>query len=356
MAKHGRGSAKVEAILKKELAGGSFSVGQYLPGVRELGRKHGVSPETVRRALKHLETEHWVTTHARHGFKVTGQANDPHRAAPFAYVCGDQPDDSWGGIVGVRLAALNVAANHRGWSTLGVPAAQRSAKAVIDQLLASRVSGVILDASDEKLHAAVQKLGIPAVMADTWISGSRFDAVIQDNFGGAMQAVAYLVERGHSRIAWVGTAAGIQGLERWAGVMAGLRRFNLFMPADFMVSSDDGPGIRALLSRPDRPSGVVAPWASAASTVLHAGMELGLRPGSDLEVVGWCPEEFYSQTRDMLPPGHMIPQIVWSIRDMAEACIARLAERRAHPDLHTIRLNVETRLRMPDDNQEGASA
>ena len=94
MAKHGRGSAKVEAILKKELAGGSFSVGQYLPGVRELGRKHGVSPETVRRALKHLETEHWVTTHARHGFKVTGQANDPHRAAPFAYVCGDQPDDS----------------------------------------------------------------------------------------------------------------------------------------------------------------------------------------------------------------------------------------------------------------------
>lgn len=298
-----------------------------------------------------------MATHARHGFRLTGLANDPHRDAPLAYVCGDQTDEAWGGIVGVRLAALNVFANKRGWTAIGIPAGRRNPKAIIGQLAAARVSGVILDAADPDLHAAIHRLGIPAVMADTWIGGSPFDAVIQDNFGGAMQAVAYLVERGRQRIAWVGPAVeGIQGLERWAGVQAGLRRAGLAMPPDLMLSSTDRSAVRDLLARADRPSGVVAPWTSVASVVLHTALDLGLRPGVDLDLVGWCPEEFYRQTRDLFPPGLTIPQVVWSIRDMAEACIARLAERRAHPDLRTIRLNIETRLRVPDNQPERDSA
>ena len=347
----GRGAAKVAALLRKKLGTGAFPVGQYLPGIRELARSHGVSPETVRRAMKHLEAEHLVRTHARHGFKVTGLANDPARNAPIAYVCGDQADESWSGIPGMRLTALNDFAGRRGWSVLGVSAQGRSTDQVMSQLLGAKVAGIVLDSSDERLHAAVQKLGIPAVMADTWLPGSRFDAVIQDNFGGTMQAADYLVGRGHRRIGWVGPASpGISGLERWAGALAGMRKHGLEMPAAYMVEAGGGKNsdaLRKLLGRKDRPTGLIAPWSFCASETARIGLELGLALGEQFEVVGWCPEESYEHYLSIFPANRAIPQVVWSVRDMAEACISRLAERRAHPELHTIRLNIETRLRLP---------
>jgi DNA-binding LacI/PurR family transcriptional regulator len=349
--KPGRGAAKVAALLKEELASGAFPVGQYLPGIRELGQRHGVSPETVRRAMKHLEAEHLVRTHARHGFKVTAMANDPARSAPVAYVCGDQPGDLWGGIPGMRLAALNEFAGRRGWTVTGISALDRSADQVVSQLVAAKASGVVLDAADEKLHAAVAKLGIPAVIADAWLPGSRFDAVIQDNFGGTMQAADYLVARGHRRIGWVGPASpGVAGLERWAGALAGLRKHGLEMPAAHMAvaaSAKDSEALRRLLGRKDRPTGLIAPWSFCAAETVRVGIELGLTIGREFEVVGWSPEESYQHYLSIFPGIRAIPQVVWSVRDMAEACISRLAERRSHPELRTIRLNIETRLRLP---------
>ncbi|HOX05229.1 MAG TPA: GntR family transcriptional regulator [Planctomycetota bacterium] len=349
--KAGRGAAKVAALLRKKLGTGAFPVGQYLPGIRELARDLDVSPETVRRAMKHLETEHLVRTHARHGFKVTGMANDPARSAPIAYVCSDQPQDSWSGIPGMRLTALNACAGKRGWSVTGISAQGRTAEDVVGQLLAARASGIVLDSADERLHAAVAKLGVPTVMADTWLSGSPFDAVTQGNFGGAMQAAEYLVSRGHRRIGWVGPAdPGIQGLERWAGALAGLRQHGLEMPARYMVEvrgGKVGPELRDLLAAVDRPTGLIAPWSSCSAEAVRTGMELGLTVGPEFEVVGWCPEESYEHYLSIFPANRTTPQVVWSVRDMAEACISRLAERRAHPELRITRLNIETRLRLP---------
>jgi DNA-binding LacI/PurR family transcriptional regulator len=223
----------------------------------------------------------------------------------------------------------------------------------VEQFRKAEAAGIIVDTHNPGLLEAAGRLGLPMVIAENWSPAHRIDAVIQDNFSGALQAAEYLAARGHKRIGWAGPAIeSIQAVERWGGAVAGLARQGLAIPKELVaanVSMRNVEVAQALLDRPDRPTAVIALWANVATAVARAAANLGLDLGRDLELVGWATEEEYESYRDLFPHGRAPTSVTWRIETLAEMALARLMERRAKPGLPVARINIETRLRSADE-------
>ena len=73
---------------------------------------------------------------------------------------------------------------------------------------------------------------------------------------------------------------------------------------------------------------------------------MGLVPGRDFDMVGWCTDETYeSGYVRLFTDGPVAPAVVWSMATMMEIAVARVEERRSHPQLPTIHLRIPTKLR-----------
>jgi DNA-binding LacI/PurR family transcriptional regulator len=132
--------------------------------------------------------------------------------------------------------------------------------------------------------------------------------------------------------------------------MAGLHSRGQRLDPDLIVVPRPGDrerSARELLSRSDRPDGIIALWRGHALAVKRAADALGLAIGRDFELVGWCPEELYeAHFLSAFAGGAVPPAVVWSVRTMAETAFSRLAERQEHPNLPALKIKVPVRLRI----------
>jgi len=323
--------------LKKAIGAGEIPPGKTLPPTKELAARHGVSPETARRAAKQLEREGLVAAQARQGFRVLARANDPDRGLPIAFVIADaQKTELWDEFHRTLFACLQKAAADRGWSALAVGTGRRSARQVMDQLRDCRACGMVLDAHNSEHVAAALHIGMPVVMMDAWDPDMRLDAVVQDSFQGALVATRHLIARGHTSIGWLGRISeSVQAQERFGGFCAALAAAGLKARPEFMKDTpwtETTQAARKLLARRDRPTGVLGLWLDAAVQLSQAAAELGLEPGKDVDIVGWSAEEQYdSAYRARFNGAALPPTMVWSVSELARLTLARLAERRANP-------------------------
>jgi DNA-binding LacI/PurR family transcriptional regulator len=312
---------------------------------------------TVRRALKLLEGEGLLAAEPRRGYRVLARAHDPERGCPLAFVVSD-PDAEREPQLRFResmLSELQRAAGRRQWSLLGVGREGRTAGEIVDHLRAARAGGAIVDTLDSDLLAAIREAGMPAVAANTWRDDLELDAVLQDSFTGGLLAAKHLVEKGHRRVAWVGLDVegdmSLHVVERFGGAVGGLARAGIDLPEQLRVPVGEGRleeargRVRQLLSAKDRPTAILALWQGLAEAVREAAGDTGLRIGKDLDLVGWCTEEAYETEIAAAFGGAPSPAIVWSVRELAEMCIIRLAQRRADPNLPVTKTRIPTRLR-----------
>lgn len=348
----GPDSSRLIRWFEEQIHCGGLPVGQYVPSTRELGKRHGVSYDTVRRALKLLETRGVVAAAPRHGFQVLRK---PARRGEPVYVCvlsrwdPENRDDFETRL----LNLLQHAAIRSGASVVGVRESPTNGLGIVEQVQRLGAAGVILDTPNPHVLAAVTRLGIPTVLAEqSPIQG--FDTISQDNFGGSRLAALHLIERGHKRIAWASSheTTGVwspQRIERWGGFASGLREHGLHPAAELAVSSSfheaDRKRLAALFRRPNRPTAVVAPWGDLAVVVADAIVRAGLEPGRDVELVGWNTEEGYGTYSDQFSGRDVPATVLWRITTMAATVVARLAERCAKPDLPPVHQVVETALR-----------
>lgn len=115
----------------------------------------------------------------------------------------------------------------------------------IEDFMQRRVDGLLVTSTSQKCASTYEKINkiIPVIQIDRIIS-PNLDSIRTDNYGGAMQAVCHLVNRGHKKIA---TIAGPQnytpGRERYEGYLKALELYNIPMDekliefGDFSVES-----------------------------------------------------------------------------------------------------------------------
>ena len=348
----GRAASKLCASLRRKITSEEIAPGEFLPSVRRLGSEYGLAPRTVLRALRSLADEGLLVAQPRQGYLVQARPPEPVTKAPIAFVLGNKSDSStWGQNL---QGFFGSAASARGLSLLVVDAMERPFSEVVEQVREARARGALVDTSDPALLEAMKEAGIPVVAFDCWLPEDGVDSVVQDGFQGGMQAAACLAARGHRRIAWLGPklhGADPQIIERFAGAVGGLTRAGLDLAPDLKVEAVPAGSnrfteeARELLSRPDRPTAVLALWQTALEGVIAAARELNLELGRDLDVVGWgTDDEYKNHLPSLFAGGPTPPVVVWSVKAMADAAIRRLEERLEHPGAPAVHIRIPTSL------------
>jgi len=349
-----RGTTALVDAVRKSIAVGRIRPGEFVPAVRQLSGEHGVSPETVRRGLKHLEAEGLLVAEPRQGFRVAAPAARPAAHGPVAYVTDHSPDLSDAQPANWALsAALQQAAAQQGWTTLGARCGTGAPVPLAEQLSAGRAWGLVLDTLNPGVVGEVAGLACPAVMVNSWIEGCALDVVLQDNYLGGFLAASQLVDAGAERIAWLGPVGSFcHSRERFAGAVAGLAARGKSLAPEMVADTTRGEAeaaARGLLDRPGRPDAVLCFWKGAAKAMMSVAEQLKLEIGGDLLVVGWSVEEAYeSEHLAVYAGGAVPPAVVWKASTMAERALALLAERRAGRAGEPVRVCVPARLKLSE--------
>lgn len=336
--------------LKSRMISGELPGGSYLPSVRQLRKASGLAHQTVYRALQSLVAEGFVAGERGRGYRVLARANDPTKGCPVAHVVsaplvtGEERT-----FYRALQAELQEAAARQGWSLLGIGTSGKDPDGIVEHCQASRAWGVVMDVHKPELVERAREAGLAVVMVNAWAESAGVDGVLQDGFSGARTAVRHLTEKGHERIAWFGpTGLTVHGRTRFGGAVSGLTECGLSLPKSLIADVPEGESLEAaskLLSSKKPPTAVLALWPRKCVEVIAAARELGIEPGKDLDVVGWCAEEFEADFLARCRTSRKPARITWSMSEMAETSIQRLAERRMYPNLPPVRISIETRLK-----------
>ncbi|MEP7053698.1 MAG: LacI family DNA-binding transcriptional regulator [Actinomycetota bacterium] len=136
---------------------------------------------------------------------------------------------------------------------------------VIELLCRRRVDGLIVEpiGADTPYLIAEVEAGLPVVAVDRQLRGIDTDSVISDSESGIRTAFAYLSERGHRRIGYVGDSERIStGRVRAETVRECLRQAGEHGVGDLVWSGEVdlefvGSSLDALLSNPEPPSALI---------------------------------------------------------------------------------------------------
>ena len=162
------------------------------------------------------------------------------------------------------------------------------------------VDGVLIFSLSAPAVAPLRERHIPAVYVDE-VAPAGHSSVTVDDIGGAALASQHLIDLGHRRIAIVtptfdgppqilDDATHLPATTSWVGQ----QRVNGWLeplraaavePMMAIAGPDDYGTIRQLLSRPDRPTGVVCYSDATAAMVVCVAHDLGLDLPGDLSVV-----------------------------------------------------------------------
>ncbi|MEV7192427.1 LacI family DNA-binding transcriptional regulator [Streptomyces sp. NPDC093510] len=133
---------------------------------------------------------------------------------------------------------------------------------LVADLLARRVDGIIAvpAGADQRHLAAAVTDGVPVVLASRPPEGFAADCVLVDDFGGARDATARLLARGHRRIGFLGSPPAVYtGTERLRGYAAALASAGLAVDTRLVRQGQTEPheathAAAGLLALPDPPT------------------------------------------------------------------------------------------------------
>ncbi len=142
---------------------------------------------------------------------------------------------------------------------------EREARLVAD-LLSRRVEGIIIapEGDDHRHLAAGPMHGAPVVFVARPPSGVAADCVLVDDFAGTKEATSRLIERGHTRIGFVGLPATVwTGAERFRGFQsamtdAGLRSYRRYVRYQESDVAAAEKTVRSLLALATPPTALFA--------------------------------------------------------------------------------------------------
>lgn len=167
---------------------------------------------------------------------------------------------------------------------------------VLDQLRRRLADGAILvnpTYSTAGEITALVRANLAIVVLSNQITGPEFDVVCSRDTEVCHEAVAYLIQSGHRRIAFLGFCAEQRARgERLEGYQRAFHEHNL--PIDDELNRGSGNSredayhtTQALLALPERPTAIFAASDMAAISAIWAVRDAGLRIPQDVAIIGF---------------------------------------------------------------------
>lgn len=210
-----------------------------------------------------------------------------------------------------------------------VQAEDESACRMPNLLQGREIDGLILmgQFSSDYVRSSLN-LGKPALLLDFYDRRFQADAVLTDNVFGSYSITSYLIERGHRRIAFVGsihTTSSI--LDRYVGYYKALVEAGLEVRPDWVIPDRDAQGtIYSTFDLPqDMPTAFVCNCDETAYRFLQTLNARGYRVPEDISLVSFDNYIFSSISN---PP---ITTMAVNMRGMAELAVSCIMKKVANP-------------------------
>jgi LacI family transcriptional regulator len=256
------------------------------PTVSDVAGRAGVSPKTVSRALNNEGNVRpdKVARVRRAAEELGFRPNQFARllrtrgtASMFGVVTASVGDPFWTGV----LQGVEAAIGGGDRFILSASTRDRSDREaeIVMAMVERRVMALLVvpTAVDQSYLAAIVAAGTPVVCIDRPAVGADIDAVVADDVGGVRRGMQLLIERGHRRIAFLGSGSIYTTGQRLDGYRQAL--------ADAGIATDDrlvhaaideaalvDPAVDAMLALADPPTAVFAANVNTA-----VGLLSGLR-------------------------------------------------------------------------------
>ncbi len=210
-------------------------------------------------------------------------------------------------FIQVFIEKLGKALNSFGINLVIVPIhSEKPEQDLLRQLKAIGAKALVtLHLEDEHLLEFLSENGIPILVVMNNKYQDRYLSVCNDDFQGAYDAVKYLIDYGHARIAYLGTehpATVGMGNDRFIGARKALEDAGLELPDEFVLYFENyydihtlEKGLHKLLDRDDRPTGLYCLHDYLAEKVYAALMRLGYSVPGDISIITAGDSFDYSQ-------------------------------------------------------------
>lgn len=194
----------------------------------------------------------------------------------------------------------------------------------LNQLRRHRVGGILMAplSNDPEFSSYLRQIDVPVVLIDQYVDGVNLDFVCSDNELTTTMLTEYLVRLGHRRICYLG------GQPQWwtarlrrAGFRAAMAASGIEIDPELEIVADFSgekayDHVTRLMSRPNRPTAIVAANNLMALGALQAINDLGFE----------CPRDISLTGVDDVPWGSVIkPRITTVVQPVEE--LAQIAAR-----------------------------
>lgn len=194
----------------------------------------------------------------------------------------------------------------------------------------SRLSGTLIDGVIMVTPTVVNiSAEVPIVAIDPHTGPADLPTVESDSFGGAREAVAFLIGLGHTRIGFIAGRPDLRSsIAREAGYRRALADAGLpFDPRLIGVGRYAQDAAReaahALLSQPGRPTAIFAANDLSAIAIIGVADGLGLNVPHDLSVIGF---DDIPEASHLLPPLTTVRQHMQSLGAAAAGLLVALMD------------------------------
>lgn len=270
-----------------------------LPARGDLSQEYGVTRTTIDRAISELIGEGLLVAKDGSGTYVVGESQAAERKGvdSWGVILPDIMQDTYPGILrGVEDAAE---ANRINVVICNTNNSIEKQTSYIEKLLESEVSGVVMvpairGSYDLEPFKRIQAKGIKLVFCNRGVPGIEAPIVASNNFYGGFLATSHLLKNGYRKVAYLSRPAYSVAIERYQGYMGALSEAGMDIDEGrvrFEESYDiERPGYLSARELLESKTGVDAIFCFndvVARGAYEAAVDLGLRPGADVGLVGY---------------------------------------------------------------------
>ena len=153
-----------------------------------------------------------------------------------------------------------------------------------------RVDGVIvLGPISEECMKQVLRIDLPCVFVDNYTPEDNMDCVVSDNVYGSHMLTNYLINKGHKKIAFVGTITATNSImDRYLGYIKSLMQNGMEIRKDYILSDRDQEGLLKDITIPSElPDAFVCNCDETSYHLVGQLRAENIRVPEDVSVVGF---------------------------------------------------------------------